>query len=69
VTTQPAVASPGDVRTVPTEAWRRHDSSCFWDVDECRWQCATYPLLGYAVERRTAIGRPVAHAGPRHGDE
>jgi hypothetical protein len=29
--------------TVHREARHQHDSSCYWDVDECGWQCGTYP--------------------------
>ena len=44
MTSQPIVTSPGDVRTPPTETRHRHDSSCFWDVDECHWRCVASPL-------------------------
>jgi hypothetical protein len=41
MTPQSTAAVAGQVRTVPPEAPHRHDSACFWDVDECRWQCVT----------------------------
>jgi hypothetical protein len=46
----------------------RHDSACYWDVENCRWQCATYPGIRYALEHCTAIGQPVAHSRTRRGD-
>jgi hypothetical protein len=64
MTPQSTAAVAGQVRTVPPEAPHRHDSACFWDVDDCRWQCVTYPGVRYAIEGCTAIGRPVADIGP-----
>jgi hypothetical protein len=60
MTPQPTAVLAGHDRTAPPEARHRHDSACYWDVDECRWQCVTYPLVRYALERCTAIRRPVA---------
>jgi hypothetical protein len=51
---QPTAAVAGEVRAVSPESRHRHNSACYWDVDECRWQCVTYPGVGYAVERCTA---------------
>jgi hypothetical protein len=62
MTPQPTAASPGVVRTVPTDATPRHHSAFFWDVDECCWQCVTYPAVRNALERYTATGRPIAHS-------
>jgi hypothetical protein len=64
MTSQPTAAAAGHARTLHTEARHRHDSACFWDLDDCRWQCATYPLLGYALERCTATGPSVPDRGP-----
>ena len=43
--------------TVPPEARHRHDSACYWDVESCRWQCATYP-----------VSPPRSSAAPRSRD-
>jgi hypothetical protein len=51
MTPPPTAASPGDVRTVPTDATHCHHNGFFWDVEECRWQCVTC----------TATGRPIVH--------
>ncbi|MCW2637657.1 MAG: hypothetical protein JWQ99_4024 [Blastococcus sp.] len=64
MTRQPSTASAQPVRTAPPEVRHGHDSSCYWDVDECRWQCVTYPLVGHAPELYTAIGRPVTDVRP-----
>ena len=64
MTQQPAPAVEGQARTMPSEARHRHDSACYWDVDDCRWQCVTYSLVGYALEHCTSIGRPVADNDP-----
>jgi hypothetical protein len=39
MTVQLTTAVASRDRTAPAEARHRHDSACFWDVDECRWQC------------------------------
>jgi hypothetical protein len=57
MTPQPTAALAGHARTVTPEARHRHDSACYWDVDDCRWQCVTYPGARYAPERCTATGR------------
>ena len=62
--TQPSTAFAERVRTVPLEAGHRHDGACYWDAEECRWQCVTYSLVGYALEHCTSIGRPVADNDP-----
>jgi hypothetical protein len=49
-------ALAGRAPTVPPEARHRHDNACYWDVDDCRWQCGTHPLLGDALECCTATG-------------
>jgi hypothetical protein len=54
----PALTSPAP--TVLLEAPHRHDSACYWDVIECHWQCVPYPLVRYALEHCTAIGRRAA---------
>lgn len=69
MTPQPTAAPPGDHRTVPTEERHRHGRACFWNVDDCRWQCATYRLVDYALEPCIAIGRPIAHSDTGHGRE
>jgi hypothetical protein len=63
---QLTTAVAGRDRTAPAEARHRHrhDSACFWDVDDCRWQCAPYPRLTGARDRCTAIGPPVADGSP-----
>jgi hypothetical protein len=58
MTPQSTAAVAGQVRTVPPEAPHRHDSACFWDVDECRWQCVTNRYDG--VGPMSATGRPIA---------
>jgi hypothetical protein len=50
--------------TVPPEARHGHDSACYWDVENCRWRCVTYPGFRSALERCTAIARPVADSRP-----
>jgi hypothetical protein len=57
MTPQSTAAVAGQVRTVPPEAPHRHDSACFWDVDECRWQCVTYRYDGVGRGRVSAHGR------------
>jgi hypothetical protein len=57
MTPQPTAALAGHARTVTPEARHRHDSACYWDVDDCRWRCVTYPGARYAPERCTATGR------------
>jgi hypothetical protein len=64
MTPQPAAALAGRVRPVPREARHRHLSSCFWDVDECRWQCVTGPGVHYWLEDRAPTGCQVADRGP-----
>ena len=64
MTRQPSTAFAQPVRTALPEAQHGHDSTCYWDVDECRWQCVTFPLVGDALERCTAIGRPVTDICP-----
>jgi len=54
MTVQPTTPVASRDRTAPAEARHRHDSDCFWDVDECRWRCGTYPEVRYVLERRTA---------------
>ena len=63
MTTQPTSTVAGRVRTLPPEQRHRHDSACYWDVHHCRWQCVTYPGVRYALERCTAIARPVDDSG------
>jgi hypothetical protein len=63
MTLQPSAALAGRARTVPPEARHRHDNACYWDVDDCRWQCGTHPGVRYALEQCTGIGRPVADSG------
>jgi hypothetical protein len=64
MTPQPTAVVAELVRTPPSEARHGHDDARYWDVDECRWQCAAYPGLRYALERCAGIGRPVADTGP-----
>jgi|tagenome__1003787_1003787.scaffolds.fasta_scaffold19047157_2 hypothetical protein len=64
MTPYPTTVVAEAVRTVPPEARHRHNSACYWHVDECRWQCVTYPGVRYAFEHCTAIARPVPHSGP-----
>jgi hypothetical protein len=59
MTTQPTCSDAAQIRTVPPEPRHRHDSACYWDVDECHWKCLTYPLFGSALEHPIGIGRPV----------
>jgi hypothetical protein len=63
MTPQSTAAVAGRDRTVPPDARHRHTSACFWDVDECRWQCVTYPGIRCTPERRPTIGRLVTHTG------
>ena len=63
MTPQPTAAVTGHVRTAPAEARHRHDSACYWDVDECRWQCVIDPRVRYALERCTTIGDRSLTAG------
>jgi hypothetical protein len=64
--TSPQIAAlAGRAPTVPPEARHRHDSTCHWDVDDCRWQCVTYPRVHDDLEHCTAIGRPVADSRPK----
>lgn len=64
MTQQPTATVDEHVLTVPPDARHRHDSACYWEVEGFRWQCVTYPLVGYALEHCTAIGRPVADSAP-----
>jgi hypothetical protein len=64
MTPQPTATLARHARTVPPEAQHGHDSACFWDVQDCRWQCVTHPTVGYTLERCTAIGQAVADGGP-----
>jgi hypothetical protein len=50
VTPQPTAAVEGRDRTMPPDERLQHNSASFWDVDECRWQCATSPGVRYALE-------------------
>jgi hypothetical protein len=62
MTPQSTTAVAERVRT--PEAPIRSDNARYWDVHECRWQGATYPLARYALEHCTTIGRPVADDAP-----
>jgi hypothetical protein len=53
MTVQLTTAVASRDRTAPAQARHRHDRACFWDVDECRWQCGSYPLVRHALERGT----------------
>jgi hypothetical protein len=61
MTAQSLLARPAPATA---ELRHQHSSACYWSIDDCRWQCATYPLVGYALEHCTSIGRPVADDGP-----
>jgi hypothetical protein len=63
MTTQPISPVEGQSRSATPEPRHKHVGACYWDVDDCRWQCATYPGVRYALEHCTAIGRPVADTG------
>jgi hypothetical protein len=47
--------------TATPEPRHQHGSACYWNVDDCRWQCVTYPLVRYALDHCTALARPVLH--------
>ena len=64
MTPQSTAAVAGRARTVSPDARHGHDSACYWDVDECRWQCVTYPRVHDGLAHCTAIGRPVADSRP-----
>ena len=65
MSTQPTVVVASPTRTVdPPEPLHRHGTACYWDVDDCRWQCVTYPLDRYPLEHGTSVARPVLHTGP-----
>jgi|tagenome__1003787_1003787.scaffolds.fasta_scaffold12734387_1 hypothetical protein len=60
MTPQASTAFAERSRTVPPEARHQHDSACYWDVDDCRWRCATYPphqLCARALHVDHASGR------------
>jgi hypothetical protein len=65
MTPQTTAAVAGQVRTVPPEAPYSHDSACYWDVGDCRWQCLIHPLLRYALEHPSANGRPATDTETR----
>jgi hypothetical protein len=67
MTPQPSAAVAGHARTLLPELLHQHNSVCFWDVDDCHWQCAMQPTVGYDLERCTAIGRADADSGPEAG--
>ena len=63
--TQPtAVLARPTPTVVAPEPRHEHGTACYWDVDDCRWQCVTYPLARYALEHCTALARPVRHTSP-----
>jgi hypothetical protein len=64
MTTQATASVAGQIRPVPAEPRHRHSSACYWDVDDCHWQCLTYPLVRYALEHSSASERPGADTGP-----
>jgi hypothetical protein len=64
MTPQPTAALAGHAHTVPPEARHRHGSTCYWELDDCRWQCTTYPRLSYTLDPSTPSARPVLHTGP-----
>jgi hypothetical protein len=64
MTPQSTTAFAERVHTAPPEPRHQYDSARYWDVVECRWHGATYPGIGYALERCTAITRPVTDTGP-----
>jgi hypothetical protein len=51
------------LRTESPDGQHRHGSACYWSTDDCRWQCASSPLLGYALEIRTLTGPPARDRG------
>jgi hypothetical protein len=61
---QPSTAFAERVRTASLETGHRHGNACYWDVDDCRWQCVSYPLARYALEHCASIARPVLHTDP-----
>ena len=61
--TSQSVLARGAGTAIP-EPRHHHSSACYWSVDDCRWQCVTYPLVGHALEHCTALARPVPHTGP-----
>ena len=64
MTSQQTAALAGRAPTVPAEERHRHDSTCYWDVEDCRWRCVTYPGVRYALEHCTEIARPVPDSRP-----
>jgi hypothetical protein len=63
MTQQSTVAAAGYDHTAPVVR-HEHTSACFWDVEDCRWQCTTYPLLRYALEHCTPTAQTVEDNGP-----
>jgi hypothetical protein len=55
MTPQPPAALAGRDRTMAADERYQHNSARFWDVDECRWQCATSPGVRYALECRPTV--------------
>jgi hypothetical protein len=63
MTPQPASSVAEQIGTVPPAARHQHDSACYWDVDDCRWQCLGRPLRRYG--HPSANGRPATDTETR----
>jgi hypothetical protein len=64
MTQQPTVTAEGHAHAVAPEVRHEHTSACFWHVEDCRWQCTTYPLLRYALEHCSPTAQTVEDNGP-----
>lgn len=63
MTAQPTATIARGGATVPPDGRHQHTNGCFWDVEECRWQCATCQGVRNALARWPPIGRLVEHTG------
>lgn len=63
MTSHPTRTGAEHLRTGGHSEQHRHGNACFWNADDCRWQCAAYPLLGCALEDCTPTGPSVPDRG------
>jgi hypothetical protein len=61
---QPTATIAGRGPAAPPDGRHQHTNACVWDVEDCRWQCTTYPLLRYALEHCTPTAQTVDDTGP-----
>ena len=59
---QPTTATPQPVPYFPLDPPHQHTAGCFWDLDQCRWQCG--PPRATAPKTPTSSSIPGSTAEP-----